>query len=168
MRAPRDPAYLRWTFPTTPYHTALAQRKRKMRRQQQVALWTRVKRLRGGRSHMDSQTCFSKKPRCNSAMKIREKLLSSVSPAQKERKSQGQDLSVPAMVPPCRLRFKEVSRLHHRVPLAQQGPCHALSSSTKDLAEHLAARGISAVRKSQRVQALWSLQCPAVGSSSRQ
>lgn len=52
-----------------------------------MALWTRVKRLRGGRSHMDSQMCFSKKPRCSSAMKIREKLLSSVSPEHKERLS---------------------------------------------------------------------------------
>lgn len=84
-RASRGAAHLRCTFPTTPYHTALAQRKRKMSREQQVALWTRVKRLRGGRSHMDSQTCFSKKPLCSSATKIREKLLSSVSPEHKER-----------------------------------------------------------------------------------
>lgn len=52
-----------------------------------MALWTRVKRLRGGRSHMDSQTCFSKKPRCNSTRKIREKLLSSVSPEHERRET---------------------------------------------------------------------------------
>lgn len=89
-RAPRDTTHLRCTLPTTPYHTALAQRKRKMRREQQVALCTRVKRLRGGRSHRDSQTCFSKKPRCSSARKMREKLLSSVSPEHNERDHQGQ------------------------------------------------------------------------------
>lgn len=71
-----------------------------------MALWTRVKRLRGGRSHMESQTCFSKKPRCNSAMKIREKLLRSVSPEHKEGDAQGQlhhrgDLAGPAIVPPA-------------------------------------------------------------------
>lgn len=153
--ATRGTAHLRCTFPTTPYHTALAQRKRKMSREQQVALWTRVKRLRGGRSHMDSQTCFSKKPLCSSAMKIREKLLSSVSPEHKEREFQGQQHSrgEPAWIgtgPPCRLIFNKYSHCIYTVSLAQLDPGHGLSCSTKYPAKHLAAHVISTVSVSMQ------------------
>lgn len=78
--SPRSSTHLWAASPTTPYHTALAPRKRQTRRTQQVARWTRVKRLRGGRSQMDSQMCLSKKPRCSSATSRRRDCLRAASP----------------------------------------------------------------------------------------
>lgn len=90
-----------------------------------MALWTRVKRLRGGRSHMDSQTCFSKNPRCSSAMKIREKLLSSVSPEHKGRLSgSAAQERVPSWgwhSPPLQADIQRVSPLHLRRPFCKAG-----------------------------------------------
>lgn len=73
--------------PTAPYHTALAPRKRPTRRTQHVARCTRVKRLRGGRSHVESQTCLSKKPRCSSATRRRWNRHSTASPEGDRRAS---------------------------------------------------------------------------------
>lgn len=72
--------HLKAVSPTTPYHTALVPRKRKRSRAQQVARWTRVKRLLGGRSQRDSQMCLSKKPRCSSATRRRRKQHRAASP----------------------------------------------------------------------------------------
>lgn len=66
---------------------ALAPRKRQRRRTQQVARWTRVKRLRGGRSHIESQMCLSKKPRWSSATRRRRKRRRATSP--RERAQEG-------------------------------------------------------------------------------
>lgn len=60
-----------------------------MRRTQQVALWMRVKRLRGGRSHMESQMCLSKKPRCSSATSRRRKRNRAASPGGREGPAAG-------------------------------------------------------------------------------
>ena len=45
-----------------------------------MALWMRVKQLRGSRSHMESQMCLSKKPRCSSATSRRRKRNRAASP----------------------------------------------------------------------------------------
>lgn len=50
-----------------------------------MALWTRVKRLRGGRSQRDSQMCLSKKPRCSSATRRRRNRRRAASPRQRAR-----------------------------------------------------------------------------------
>lgn len=50
-----------------------------------MARWTRVKRLRGGRSHMDSQMCLSKKPHCSSATRRRRKRRRAAAPGERTR-----------------------------------------------------------------------------------
>lgn len=67
-----------------------------------MARWTRVKRLRGGRSHMESQTCLSKKPRCSSATRRRWNRCRATSPGRGQegfRRSQGQAPQPPTPTP---------------------------------------------------------------------
>lgn len=78
-----------------------------------MARWTRVKRLRGGRSQRESQRCLSKKPRCSSATRRRRNRRTAASPAERAQLASGGQWHRPPLGQPGQGRAQALTCCQH-------------------------------------------------------